>query len=228
MLLAVNYISEADIAVNQEIRMPFPAFVKHFALAGQAYPKPSDLFRILGMFFHYYPYLNIESYLHENKFSEPHLILQDPTEKSHFSNLAGKGIADFLSKRIDNSIFTTSYEAEMQLRGMPLNTRRPDLIAYSNRKKFAIEVKGFSGGPGSMLEHKGQSKSGGISVNFSVACVSYNLYDRVYVNYHDPVEEDIPFDNKSLSAGYFGVMVPLISVKPCHFERCCNDTIFSC
>ncbi len=24
--------------------------------------------------------------------------------------------------------------------------------------------------------------------------------------------------------GYFGQTVPPFSVKPCHFERCCNDT----
>ncbi len=43
-----------------------------------------------------------------NRFSEPPIC--DPTEQGQFSGLAGKAIADFLSKKIDGSIFTIAYE----------------------------------------------------------------------------------------------------------------------
>jgi hypothetical protein len=36
-------------------------------------------------------------------------------KKDNSPNLAGKAIADFLSKRIDQSIFTVNYEAAMIL-----------------------------------------------------------------------------------------------------------------
>jgi hypothetical protein len=79
--------------------------------------------------------------------------LSDPTEKGQFSNLVGKAIADFLSKRIDHSLFTVNYEAAMRLKDISLSIsgkqiRRPDLPAFVPNATFAIEAKGFSGGVG--------------------------------------------------------------------------------
>jgi hypothetical protein len=81
---------------------------------------------------------------------------------------------------------------------MPLNVGRPDLLAYKQNSMFAIEAKGYSGGHGNMTTHKTQSQTGGIPVNFSVACVSYNLYNNIKCNYHDPYYEGIPYDHKLL------------------------------
>ena len=42
-------------------------------------------------------------------------------------------------------------------------------------------------------------------------------------------DESLEIDNNLVEnaidpvVGYFGVMVPPVSVKPCHFERYCND-----
>ena len=97
-----------------------------------------------------------------DRFSEPPIGLSDPTDKGQFSNLAGKTIADFLSKRINRSLYTVIYEAAMRLRSMPLSmggkqVRRPDLLAFAPNATFAIEAKGFSRGYGSMIDHKDQS-----------------------------------------------------------------------
>ena len=149
------------------------------------------------MFFHYSYYFNKRDF-NNNRFSEPPTKLSDPTEKGQFSNLAGKAIADFLSKRISNSIFTVNYEAAMRMRRMPLNVRRPDLLAYTQKSLFAIEAKGYSGSSGNMTNHKAQSATGGIPVNFTIACVSYNIYNNVKCNYYDPFIDNIPYDEEGL------------------------------
>jgi hypothetical protein len=149
------------------------------------------------MFFHYSSYIQRQPF-YNNRFSKPPIQLSDPTEKGQFSNLAGKAVADFLSKRIDKSIFTVNYEAAMRLRGMSLNVGRPDLIAYNQNAMFALEAKGYSGGHGNMTTHKTQSQTGDIPVNFSVACVSYNLYNNVRCKYHDPFNDNIQYDNELL------------------------------
>jgi hypothetical protein len=151
------------------------------------------------MLFHYSYYLQRGSF-YSDHFSEPPVQLSDPTEKGQFSNVAGKAIADFLSKRINQSLYTVNYEAEMRLRGMHIGrVSRPDLIAYNQTSKFALEAKGHSSGCGDMTKHKNQSRRGGIPVNFSVACISYNLFKRVKCNYHDPYNDSVPYDNDSLS-----------------------------
>jgi hypothetical protein len=156
------------------------------------------------MFCHYSSYIQRQAF-NNNRFSEPPIQLSDPTEKGQFSNLAGKAIADFLSKRIDKSIYTVNYEAAMLMHNPPIplfvkgrQVRRPDLLAYTANSRFAIEAKGFSGGFGNMNNHKKQSQTGGIRVNFTVASVSYNLYNRVKCKYHDPYNDDVPYDNELL------------------------------
>lgn len=206
MNIAVEYKDASGTIYNQSHRITRLAFAKHLAIAGQGYsPKPQKLIRTLAMFFHYSYYLQRQAF-NNNRFSEPPIPLSDPTEKGQFSNLVGKAIADFLSKRIDQSIFTVNYEAAMRMRRMPLNVGRPDLLAFNQNSMFAIEAKGYSGGPGNMSNHKIQSQTGGIPVNFSVACVSYNLYNNVQCKYHDPISDNIEYDNQllqSLTRNYY-------------------------
>jgi hypothetical protein len=151
------------------------------------------------MFFHYVSYLQRQNF-YNNRFSVPPNQLYDPTEKGQFSNIVGKAIADYLSKKINHSLITVNYEAAMKLRNMRLNVRRPDLIAYSQNSMFAIEAKGYSkSSSGNMNKHKDQSRTGGIPVNFSVACVSYNIYNEIKCKYFDPYNEDVPYDLETLS-----------------------------
>lgn len=199
MNISVKYIDTTGTVSNRTDRISRLAFAKHLAIAGQGYaPSPQKLIRTIAMFFHYSYYLQRQAF-NNDRFSEPPIQLSDPTEKGQFSNLAGKAIADFLSKRIDNSLYTVNYEAAMRLRGMPLNVGRPDLLAFTQNSMFALEAKGRSGGPGNMTTHKNQSLTGGIPVNFTVACVSYDLYNNVKCNYHDPFNDNVPYDNVTLS-----------------------------
>jgi hypothetical protein len=131
MNISVEYIDSTGAVFYPTYYMSRLALAKHLAIAGQGYaPRPQKLMRTLGMFFHYSYYTQKASF-NNNRFSEPPTELSDPTEKGQFSNLTGKAIADFLSKRIDNSLYTVNYEAVMRLSGHLLKGQRPDLIAYS-------------------------------------------------------------------------------------------------
>ncbi len=194
MKIKVEYIDNKGILSNRSYSLTRLAFAKHLAIAGQHYaPTFKKLIRTISMFFHYSFYLERQDF-YNNKFSVPPEQLYDPTEKGQFSNLAGKAIADFLSKRIDGSLYTVNYEAAMMLQKMQLSGARPDLIAYTPNSIFAIEAKGYSNGPGNMAIHKKQAQTGEIPVNYNVACVSYNLYKRIKCKYHDPYNDEIPFD----------------------------------
>lgn len=219
MNISVEYKDTAGIITNQTHRLTRLAFAKHLAIAGQGYaPRLHKLLKTIAMLFHYRYYLQSQAFNNDH-FSLPPIELSDPTEKGQFSNLAGKAIADFLSKRIDQSLFTVNYEAEMRLRNMPLNVGRPDLIAYKRNSIFALEAKGYSAGHGNMTTHKNQSLTGGIPVNFTIACVSYDLYNNVKCKYHDPFNSNIPYDNEMLSLltrNYYSGLLEFLNQK--YFE----------
>jgi hypothetical protein len=198
MNIEVEYLDGNGNLSNRDYNISRLALTKHLAIAGQGFSQnPQKFMRTIGMFFHYSQYLKSRA-LNNDRFSEPPISLSDPTEKAQFSNIAGKAIADYLSKRIDNSLFTVNYEAAMRVNGMPVRGQRPDLLAFSQNSMFAIEAKGYSGGFGDMTIHKNQSKTGGIPVNYSIASVSYDLYHKVKCNYHDPYNENVSYDNETL------------------------------
>jgi len=196
MNISVEYIDSAGSISNQTYNLSRLAFAKHLAIAGQGYaPRPQKLMRTLGMFLHYSYYLQQQDFSN-NRFSKPPRILSDPTEQGQFSTLAGKAIADFLSKKIDGSLYTTNYEA---VASNPLRGQRPDLVAFSQNAQFTLEAKGrHQTNPGNMVNHKTQASSGNYPRNFSVACVSYNLFGQVTCKYHDPFNDNVPYDNQSL------------------------------
>ncbi len=188
---------------DYEYEMSRLAFIKHFWMAWQWYGiSLRKLRRIFGMFFHYIDYLNPIIFGGENGFSQPLREFSDPTEKAQFSNLAWKTIADFLSRKINNSIFSINYEAAMRILGMPIQWRRPDLFVYRNIEDwefFAIESKWFSRSQISeedMVSYKEQSQEWWIPVSFSIASVSYDLYNRVKCNYYDPPNKKYKFDEE--------------------------------
>lgn len=219
MNLFVEYKNSSGVLSNQTYKLTFLSLIKHLAIAGQGYaPKPQKLIRCIGMLFHYSYYLKRRSF-YNNHFSLPPNILYDPTDISQFSNIAGKAIADFLSKKIDKSMFTINYEAAMVAKGMKLKGQRPDLIAFNRSSIFAIEAKGYSSGYRNMAKHKKQSQMGGIPVNFTVACISTNLYNGVKCKYHDPVNENTEFDLalfNQLTRNYYKGLLGFIESK--YFE----------
>lgn len=216
MKIDVEYKDANGKSSYQKHSLTKIALVKHLAIAGQGYaPRPQKLIRTIAMFCHYNWYLQRQA-LNKDRFSEPPIQLSDPTEKGQFSNLAGKAIADFLSKRIDQSIYTVNYEAAMRIRQMPLNVGRPDLLAYKQNKMFAIEAKGHSRGHGNMTTHKMQSQTGGIPVDFTVACVSYNLYNNVKCKYYDPYKDNAQYDKKlliELTQEYYSGLAEFLNEK---------------
>ena len=197
MKIEVEYFDKQGTISNITYNISKLGLIKHMAIAGQKYaPKIHKIGKTIGMFFQFSYYLQSNSLKHD-KFSLPPDYLCDPTEKGQFSNIAGKAIADFLAKKIDNAIHTVNYEAAMKIKGMRITGSRPDLLAFTNKSTFAIEAKGFSrSSVNNMTVHKNQSKTGGILVNFTVASVSYNLYNQVKCKYFDPFNDNIPFDKE--------------------------------
>lgn len=198
--IEVEYLDKHGTMSNQNYYISKLGLVKHMAIAGQRYaPTSKKIFKTIGMFLQYSYFLQSNS-LNKDKFSLPPYNIYDPTEKAQFSNIAGKGIADFLAKKIDNALHTVNYEAAMKIKKMPIVGSRPDLLAFTNNETFAIEAKGYATKyVKDMSEHKHQSQAGAIPVNFTVASVSYDLYNKVKCKYHDPYNANIPFDEELLS-----------------------------
>ncbi len=220
MNISVEYKDTTGTISNLTYNLTRLAFVKHLAIAGQGYaPRPQKILRTIGMFFHYSYYLQRQAF-NNNHFSAPPIILSDPTEQGQFSTLAGKAIADFLSKRINRSLYTTNYEA---VAARPLRGQRPDLVAYTQNSQFTIEAKGrYQANPGNMADHKTQAGSGTYPRNFSVACVSYNLYRQVTCKYHDPFNDNIPYDNKTLqkiTRKYYSKLAEFLNPKYFEFRE---------
>jgi hypothetical protein len=200
--IEVEYQDIHGVLSHRNYNISKLGLVKHMAIAGQRYaPSSHKILKTIGMFFQFSYFLQTNS-LQRDKFSLPPNNIYDPTEKGQFSNIAGKAIADFLAKKIDNSLHTVNYESAMKMASIPISVSRPDLLAFTNNSIFAIEAKGFSKknvSHSEMLKHKIQSQTGGIPVNYTVASVSYNLYDSVKCKYHDPLNSQIPFDNELLA-----------------------------
>lgn len=222
MQLSVEYMNTNSVLSKKSYSLPQIAFAKHLAFAGQGYaPSSKKIMRAISMFVHYSSYLKRTEF-NSGRFSEPPIQLSDPTEKGQFSNLAGKAIADFLSKKIDGSLLTVNYEAAMRIKGMPIVGRRPDLLAYTKNACFAIEAKGFSGTSGNMAIHKAQAGSGKIATKFDVACVSYNLYNQVECKYHDPINDDYVYDDelfKSLTKRYYSGLLEFLNNDYFEYEE---------
>lgn len=230
MDIKVEYKDKQGNVTNPEYSLSGLAFVKHLACAGMHYaPRAQKLLRIISMFLHYNPYMQRQAF-YNNRFSEPPICFSDPTENGQFSNLAGKAIADFLSKKINGSIYTVNYEAAMRMHIPPIplsnngkQVKRPDLLAFSKDECFAIEAKGYSsGGCANMKKHKAQSMAGGIKVNFSIASVSYNLYNEVKCKYHDPFNDNIPYDNellKRLTKKYYNGLLDFLNPEYFSYKK---------
>ncbi len=223
MQLSVEHKDTYGAISNESYSLSRLAFAKHLAISGQGYaPSPKKFMRTISMFIHYSSYLQRTEF-YNDKFSEPPMQLSDPTEKGQFSNLAGKAIADFLSKKIDGSLLTVNYEAAMRIKGMPIFGQRPDLLAFKKGGTcFALEAKGLSGSFGNMSTHKAQANSGSIPTKFNVACVSYNLYKQVGCKYYDPVNDNYVYDDelfKSLTKRYYSGLLEFLNNNYFEYEE---------
>lgn len=197
MQLDIEYLDQNRQISQVNRTLSFVRFLKHASLAGQGFlPSLLGFKRALGFLFFYSGYLNLRSF-NQSRFSMPSPIFYDPTEKGQFSNLVGKAIADFLAKDLSNGIATFPYEAAMVIQGYPVSVGRPDLYCISKKYQFAVEAKGLgdqSVSAADLLGYKAQAQSGPLAVNFSCASIAYNLYQRIGVKYHDPLNENVVLD----------------------------------
>ncbi len=179
------------------------ALLKHLAMAGQGFmPSIRHYTKAIGIFLHYIEYLNPAA-LRNSRFSEPPPMRQDPTEKGQFSNLVGKGVADFLSRRLSHAKVTFSYEAVMAVNGNKIKGRRPDLYCIGQGFQFAVEAKGLAKAEVSsaeMAKHKKQSRQGPVPVNFSIASISFNLFHSARCKYHDPINKNTSYNQRANDA----------------------------
>lgn len=175
------------------------ALIKHIVCAGTGrfsiFNPLYYLRKSFGMLSYYNEYLNRHDF-ELGKFSCPPETSNhyDPTELSQFSCIAGKGIADFLAKRIDNAIFSVGYEAFLKQNRITLRGTRADLVLFKNNgERFVLESKGRK----SKYERKTlndafQQKQNSRSVlnrcgiNFGVVCASFDLYNDIKSYYYDP------------------------------------------
>lgn len=210
MQIDVEFIDQKKNLSNHKKHISLPAFLKHAALTGQGqnFGILPTISRGLGALMFYNRYLDYEI-LKFNGFRKSDLNLFDPTDQGAFSTIVGKAMADFLAKNMLQAKYTHSYESAMVLMGYPVVGPRPDLYCTTSSQQFAMEAKGFSTksiSPAEMIKHKAQSLSGPISVNFSVASVSYNIYTEPRCKFHDPVGDDAPFyanANETLARMYY-------------------------
>ena len=210
LLIPIKYKDKRNLESNLNFDFNIPEFVKHFGFAGMGnYPSYLNLIKGIGALMYFSNFVNYSGLKIKN-FREVHSKIYDPTEKGQFSNLIGKALADFASKKISKSKLSINYEAVMKTAGIPIKGNRPDLYCTdAKREQFAIECKGFTKSFVSdqeMEKHKKQSKSGPLKVNYSFASVSYCLYWNLKVKYYDPVNVQFPYNedlNYSILEKYY-------------------------
>ena len=159
------------------------ALLKHCAFAGQCFkPTFAKYMRSIGYAWVYADYLrNLQ-----NHFSEPIPALSDPTEKGQFSNIVGRGLADYFAMKLDNVLFTFNYEAVMRLLNMSIKGRRPDLIGITKDNGiYAIEAKGYAceATNNHIRNAVIQFQTGPVPINASIASISHSLYIETKCRY---------------------------------------------
>lgn len=211
MRINLEYIDQQGVLHLQTPELSLAGFLKHAAITGQGddFGLLPSLARGIGAFLLYGRYIDTHWWFGLNGFRQPDMRLLDPTEMGDFSTLVGKAIADHLAKRLLDAKFTHTYEAAMYAAGHPLTGERPDFYCTTKTQQFAMEAKGFSArsiGAAKMATHKLQSQTGPIPVNFSVASVTYNIYEKLRCKFHDPVNENAEFLdvlNNTLAKQYY-------------------------
>jgi hypothetical protein len=194
----------------------FLAFTKHATFAGLG-PDfgPYPLLRRLVQTMDFLQYWDGPN----GRFHLPRVLRNDPTELNYISNRIGRALADYCAKRITGARFTHCYESAMRAADHPIRGRRPDFYCDTLTKQFAVEAKGYSRRSISdlaMKEHKRQAKTGPLSVHFSKASVSYNLYREPKIKYYDPPSEAEYNDdlNRQLRADYYKSIFETLEVLP--------------
>ena len=191
--------------------------IKHIGLVGNKNAEHLLInFKAIGFFQYFYRYLNsIFPIYHLHR---PNDFFHDPTEMAQFSNIIGKGIADFLARRISGAKYTHTYEAVLTLKRIIYSGERPDLYCDTGKEQFSLEAKGFSVRSVSlnkMSKIKKQANSGPVPINFSIASVTYNIFDYpLKCKYYDPDNDYKEYDKENniiLSKLYYANIINLFN-----------------
>lgn len=184
------------------------AFVKHASCAGFN-PRTKPSFRTTLRFlenFHTFFYSFVDK-----KFSIIPSLAFDPTEKGQFSNRIGRAFADYFAKKLYGARFTYCYECYAKNVGVSTKGVHPDFYCDSLNGSFVIESKGYSHKTFSDKQMQNVKRQASSVLNkhnlkFSIASVTYNIYDSPIIKYYDPKFEPNDTDetlNLKLRTSYF-------------------------
>lgn len=205
---------DAEI-VETKNSISFLAFVKHASFAGfdlRISPSFRTVLRFLENFHtFFYPFA-------EKKFSIIPQLAFDPTEKGQFSNRIGRTFADYFAKKLYDARFTYCYECYAKNYGISIKGSHPDFYCDSPHGSFVIEAKGygcntFSDNKMEKVKQQASSVSNKLNLKFSIASVTYNIYDSPIIKYYDPKFEPNNTDealNRKLRVSYFEIIKSLM------------------
>ena len=178
MNISVDFIGIVEMQETKKYNMSKLAFIKHLAIAEQGYlPSLHKLIRTLSRFVLFSPFLKKEAF-RDNRFSEPNFFYNDNEPKRLFPGLAGLAFADYLSKRIDKSIFSISFDALHSNSPRSQRVLDPDLLCFSNQFVFGIEskFKNYSRNSRNWSAPQNQIDLNLLNINYLVFAVTYNVY----------------------------------------------------
>lgn len=146
MKIYVEYINQQGVMSVQQQQITLLGFLKHLAITGQGadFGLLPSLARGLGAALFYGRQIDFDLWLAFKGFRRPDMRFLDPTEQGDFSTLVGKGVADYLAKRLLGAKFSHTYEAAMYAAGYQLSGPRPDFYCTTPTQQFAMEAKGLS------------------------------------------------------------------------------------
>lgn len=211
MRFDVDYIDINQYSHTKTFEISALAFAKHAVTCGKGDFESmfSSWLKAIGLIFNNLDYFSFNR-LNFRHFRRESLEIYDPTSATRFSNIVGCGVADFLCKNLLSATYVLGYEAAMLKNGIKISGRRPDFYGITrSRQQFSLEAKGRSDrsiSDAEMLIVKDQSKSGPLNKHFTVASVTYNIYEKLACRFHDPINPDAIFNdelNSSLISSYY-------------------------
>jgi len=213
MNLTVDYLGNNGIREQQIHYLTRIGFVKHLTIADQRFaPSLKNLIKTFAKVFQYSPFLKNESF-GANGFVLPQNIYFDPFLRSTFYNYAGMAIADFLSKRIGQSILTILYR-DPRIRP---SLYPKILMCFSNQYAFAINT---NSNPNINLVEgifpQNLNDQNFLNLNYIVSTSTYNLIAQVQSNYHCTWLNDLMYDTillRNLSSKYYEGFLEFLNNK---------------
>ncbi|WP_313032402.1 hypothetical protein [Massilia alkalitolerans] len=231
MNIEIDYLDRNGNSSTLVRSLSLPAFLKHAALAGRAdhLSFPAAVFRAVGLLLTNREYLYFGRNFSWLGFNPLPPYMVDPTELGDFSTIVGRAVGDYLAKSLLNAKISHTYEAAMNIMGLPLKGKRPDLYCVTSTEQFAVEAKAYSRSTfsnASMKARKKQAQAGPLPVHFAFASVTYDLFGSLKCKFHDPVVPDAIFNrrlNALLAMNYYESLYQQVSSFSRSVQMSIND-----